>query len=358
VAAQWGRDRVAEAVAGAFPGGATLDEGGTGRAWVLIDDGETSSLGPALVWASRRGIPDLHVLVDDGAARSSDKPGASGATVVTAVDPAGDRPGIGADPLPSAVIARRAGEWAAPATVWRIEGSQLGPADPAGPSSPPPPPGEVMAFADVLRAHGADPVVEHGRLLGEVLGLEVARVVPRPGGGWGLEVGVGRLDRFARAEMRPDEPAGAAVEEAVGVVRTWRRPGMARHPANTLARERWLRSVVVAHPSLVGAAQLAPIPPPLPRRGLRQGAAAPAAGRDGDGRPMIVMCSTGVDVDVVPAAADARLLHAGDRRAEWRLVVVVPEGDDYPVTHTLASGLRSPAEVRTVGRDWSDLTAP
>ena len=327
---RWGSDPVAGAVAGTLPGGATLYEGGTGRAWVLIDDG-SAGLGPALVWAGRREVRALDVLVDDGLARPLGAP-------------------------PSGVVARRAAEWSDPPAIWRIEGRTLHPALPAPVPPAPAPPAEVLAYAEVLRAGGAEPVIDHGVLLGEVLGLEVARVVAGEGG-WRLEIGVGRLDRSARAEMRPDEPDATALEEVVRVVRAWRRAGVARHPANTLARERWLRATVVSHPDWVGARELTSIEPPLPAAGLRQGGPAPAAGLSADGLPMIVVCSTGVDVDVVPTAADTRRLHHGPG-ADTALLIVVPEGDDYPVTRSLAAALRHPAEVRTVRRDWDAVTVP
>ena len=83
-----------------------------------------------------------------------------------------------------------------------------------------------------------------------------------------------------------------------------------------------------------------------------------AAGTALDGTPMVVVCSTGVDVDLIPTAADARARLAGGRPGEWRLAVVVPEGDDYPVTRSLAAALNDPAAVLTVGRDWPALTGP
>jgi hypothetical protein len=87
------------------------------------------------------------------------------------------------------------------------------------------------------------------------------------------------------------------------------------------------------------------------RTDLRQPAPAPAGGVDLSGRPIVVVCSTGIDVDLVPAAADARLSDGRDAR----LVLVVPEGDDHPVTHALAAALADPAEVVTLPGDWRAL---
>jgi hypothetical protein len=283
-----------------------LDEG-TGRGWVLIDDGSARRFGPALVWAWRHAVKDLHVLVEGPAA--------------------------------AGVVARRAAELATPPAVWTVSGRSLAPAVVAEPASAGP---VDLAWAEVLAAHGADAVVEHGVLRGEVLGLEVARVVD----GGRLEVGVGRHDRQARAQLWGDFDPGGALDEAVAAVRARRRAGAAAHPANTLARSRWLRAVVCAQPSLAGVARLSPVPPPLPLPDLTDNGAVPCVG---DG--LVVVCSTGVDPDLVPTAADARHLYQPD----GRLVIVVPAGDDHPVTVALARALARPALVRTVPRGWEGL---
>jgi hypothetical protein len=185
----------------------------------------------------------------------------------------------------------------------------------------------------------------------------VARVLPLPDGEWQVAVGVGQHDRQARDEMHPGEPLAASLERVVALVRELRVAGAPRHPANMLARERWLRAVLVAHPSLVGAAALRDLASPLPRTDLRLAAPAAAAGTDPHGAPLVVVASTGVDLDLVPTAADARALHdlAGPPTP---LLLVVPEGDDYAVTRELAAGLAAAAQVVTVARDWESLPLP
>lgn len=301
-------------------GAALLGQDGE-TAWILIDDGEASRLGPAMAWADQAGAGRLHVLVQEQV------------------------PGAGA----AGIVARRAAEFARPPGVSAVDGRSLSPAEPAPRSRADA--DEAAAVDDglvaLLAAHGADPVVEHGVLRGEVLGLEVARVISGR-----LVVGVGRHDRDARAEMRPGEDPGAALDEAVAAVRAWRRTGVARHPANTLARSRWLRSVVCAQPSLVGMGSLEPVPPPLPWFDLPEAGAAPCVGEAQDGGPAVVVCSVGVDLDLVPTAADCRVLY----RPGATLVIVVPEGDDLPVTRRLAGALSSPASVLTVPKGWEGLT--
>lgn len=291
---------------------------------MLIDDGGVARFGPALALADSRGAGSLDVLVEEAV------PGAAG------------------------IIARRAGEMREPPGVWSLSGREIRRAEPA-PPAPPVPPGfegsdadPVDEFVRLLVAHGAEPVLEHGVLRGEVLGLEVARLI-----GGRLVVGVGRHDRDARTEMRPGEDLGSALDEAVSAVRARRRPDAGRHPANTLARSRWLRSVVVAHPELVGASSLEAVAPPMPWFDLPEAGAAPCVGRLVDGSPMVVVCSAGIDLDVVPTAADCRLMYA----PQGQLIIAVPEGDDAAVNLRLAAALARPADVVTVPKDWERALA-
>ncbi len=311
---RWG---VTDGAAGVFPGGAALLGDGGATAWVLAADATVRTLGGALAWTVRRGAGALHILVDT-------------------------------DEATAGVLARRAAAFSLAITVWRVIDGDLVAADPVPLAPFAPLPAGAAAFAEMLRAHGADPVVEHGVLTGEVLGLEVARVV-MAGGVAHLEVGVGRQDRRAQRLLRPDRPVTEALAAAVIAVREWRTPHGPPHPASTLAAERWLRAAVVARPDLVGVAHLAPVPPPLPRGDLRQPSPAPAAGVDRDDRPVLVVCSTGIDLDALPTAVDARL---ADGRPGVRLIVVVPPGDDHPITRDLAGALREPARVVTVPAEW------
>ena len=299
-----------------FPGGAARRAAKSTRAWVLIDDGSPRRFGAALAWAWSRGadFADLHLLVEGAEA--------------------------------AGVVARRAAEMASAPSVWVVSGRSLTPAQPAPADLPEAADPDILPYLTLLRAHGVEPVVEHGVLRGEVLGLEVARLIDGR-----LEVGVGRHDRYARAMLGRDENPGRALDEAVAAVSDRRRPGAGSHPANTLARSRWLRAVVCAAPGLVGATVLTAVAPPLPLADLTDNGAVPCVGLGPDGDPVVVVCSTGVDPDLVPSAADSRRIYL----PEARLVIVVPEGDDHPVTRALAGALARPAEVRTVPRSWEGL---
>ncbi len=302
-----------DATPSAFPGGAALVDGTTG--WVLPGERARTSIGPALAWARQAGVTELHVVVDEA-------------------DAAG-------------TLARQA-VWFAPApTVWDVDRATLRPAV----SAPWP---VVVAPPDApdlearLVAAGLELVAGDGVLLGEVLGLEVARISAGEDGEPVLEVGVGRFDRelgaMTHAHLSPEERLAGVVE----VVAAHRRPGAPPHPLNQLVPERWLRSVLVADPGLVGAAVLRPVPSVRGRRNLLEAGWATAVGRDDAGRDVVVVCSTGVDLDLVPGAADDRERHAPGAH----LVLAVPARDALPVTQALAERLARPAEVVPLDGEW------
>jgi hypothetical protein len=251
----------------------------------------------------------------------------------------------------AALLARRAAAFALPVQVWRVDGAALVEVAPAPFSPPPPLPPEAAPFADVLRQAGVEPVVEFGVLTGEILGLEVARVVIDSDGAR-LEVGVGSQDRRARREVQGDRDPRAQLAEVAALIRQFRTPTGSAHLANNLVVERWLRAVVVARPDLVGVAWLAPMPPEVPRADLRTSGPAMAAGLDLDDRPVVVATTTGIDLDLVPAAADARRAAGLD---EARLLLALVPADAHPRTRQLAARLHVPAEVVSVPADWKGL---
>jgi hypothetical protein len=293
-----------------FPGGAALVGGG--RAWVLVEDEPGRALGPALVWARRAGAPALSLVVDETAG----------------------------------ALARRATAFADPVPeVLAVEGGRLVRAEPEPLSPAPPLDPQLELWAPVLRDAGCDVVVEFGRLVGEVLGLEVARVVIEKGAPR-LEVGVGRFDREAHAELAgTGAPTPEALRRVVTQVREQRRPGAPSTPLARLAPERRLRALLRAKPALVGAERLLPVAPASDAP-LRSPAPAPAVGATAAGEPLVVVASAGIDLDLVPTAADVRAREA----PEARLVLAVPPKDASPVTRDLARALRAPAEVAEVDR--------
>jgi hypothetical protein len=299
-----------------FPGGATLRAGRIGA--VLVEDAPSRGLGRALSWAARSGVEELHVLVEDRAGQ----------------------------------LARQATQFATPPTVWWVQERDLHAVEPEplGPSRRPS--DAALALVPDIEAAGATVVVEHGVVTGEVLGLEVARVVEHDHG-VSLEVGIGRHDREAFAIIHGDRPTGEALAGVVESVRTSRRPDAPEQPLHRIAQERWLREVVLDRPELVGLVALERHEGPLPRPNVKDPwpAVAVTAGGDGAGDGAVVVCSTGVDLDLVPYAADARLAAAPGAE----LVLVLPERDAVAVTRQLAEALLAPAAIVTVPDDWREL---
>ena len=96
------------------------------------------------------------------------------------------------------VLARRAAEFEMPITIWAADGRALRRVTPEPLATPAPAPQSHEALRQLIIDGGAEPVVEHGVLTGEVRGLEVCRVVDDPDSGMTrLEVGVGAHDREA-----------------------------------------------------------------------------------------------------------------------------------------------------------------
>lgn len=300
-----------------FPGGAGLVDGTS--AWILVEGDPLKAFGPALVWAARQGADDVHLLVEEEAD----------------------------------VLARRAACFAPAPSVWRIDGRSLLAAAPAPPARPMPAP-SAPALAELLVDADLEVVVEQGIVRGEVRGLEVARVVHgastsgMPLDEPILEVGVGHADRELTAMLHGALSPIDQLTRVVEIVRHQRRAGAERHPLNQLAPERWLRSLLLEDPGRFGLARLHPVEPAVARPNLRDTAVAMAAGDAEDGAPVVVACSVGVDLDLVPAAADTRLSVDPDAR----LLLVVPDRDAHPVTRELAGRLVAPAELVTVDDGW------
>ena len=301
-----------------FPPGAALVDGD--RAWVLVEDEPARGLGPALAWAIRRGARELHLL-------------------------AGRDTGL---------LARRAEAFSTPITVWAVDERTLRLAE-AEPLAPPPSPSpDHLALVPTIEAGGATPVIEHGVVTGEVRGLEVCRVVDDViGGQVRLEVGVGAHDREAFALIHGDVPTIDALAGVVHAVTRHRGAGTADHPLDRLAPERLLRWRLEQDPSPLGLVSLAQAEPPLPRPYIKDRAPCTARGDRGDGSPVVVVCSVGVDLDLIPYATDARRLGEDrpgvgggmDFEQAVETIVVVPPRDLVPISVELAGLLDQPVAL-------------
>ena len=272
----------------------------------------------------------------------------------------------------SGVLARRAACFERAPIVWQIEGTHATIAE-AAPRPTEPPPPRVPELVALLGVAGVEVTVEHGVITGEVEGLEVARVVAAAPLGdtaagnddgdiddageasteWQIEVGVGAHDREAFSLLHADEPTPEAIRRVAEVVRAHRSPGAPPHPLNRLSAARWLRSLLIRRPDLVGAGRLRAASPPLPRGGPKDPVPAVAYGLTPDGRRLVVVACVGIDLNVVPFAADARLFLDPDAE----LVVALPRRDAHDVIRKMSARLRRPAQIVEVDDRWSTMTA-
>lgn len=299
-----------------FDAAAGLTRGAAGtagnRAFVLVDDQPARGLGAALAWASRHEVSEVHLI-------------ASSAT---------------------GLLARRATQFHTQVTVWHRDDRTLIEAVPESFPEQREVVPEHRAFEATIVEAGARASIEHGVLAGEVRGLEVCRAITDPHtGAHRLEVGVGEHDREAFGMIHGDTPTAESLRRIVRIVDSHRSPGADPHPLNRLGAERALRDRVISEPSIVGLQSLDTAPPPVPRANLKDPIPCVARGLTPDGRDVIAVFSTGIDLDVVPFAADARLALVGGDHPDTELVIVVPERDASPVTKRLADRLVHPARV-------------
>jgi hypothetical protein len=307
-----------------FPHGAALTV--DGAAWVLTEG--PPKLGGALAWAIRNGASSLDLVAEEG----------------------------------TGLLARRAERLRFPVSVWYPQERSLLAAVPE-PLPPPPAPADAhVALSEVIAAAGATPHVEHGVVVGEVRGLEVCRVVdeptvghvaevgdldhavvsPAPDDGVLLEVGVGPADREAFRLLHGDVPTVEALASVVETVAARRSGDAPQHPLNRLGQERYLRWRLEQDPGLVGMSAIRPAEPPLPRPNLKDPAPCVAVAEAADGSPYTIVCSVGVDLDLVGFVADVQA--TGDAP----VIVTLRARDHVPITDDLLGLLAAPVEVRTV----------
>jgi hypothetical protein len=290
-----------------FALGATATDDGVG--WVLLDDRQQRGLGPALAWAVRAGVNRLHVLAAEG----------------------------------TGTLARRAEAFRLPIEVWHVAERILLPAV----AEPLPVPLEVpdghQQFRSLIAEGGATPAVDHGVLIGEVRGLEVCRVVTDLDTGVArLEVGIGQHDREAFQMLHGNVPTAEALAKVVAAVSPHRRHGADPHPLNRLGQERALRARLIDDPGLIGATQVEAVESPLARPNVKEPHPCVADALI-EGRSVTVVISSGVDLDVVPFATDARLASGDPTR------IVLPARDAVPVQSEISALLSDPIEIIPIG---------
>lgn len=286
------------------------------QGWIFVDQQHSRALSPALLWAGKNGIGSLNVLTE----------------------------------IDAGVLARRAPLFNFDITVWSVSNGQVLRASAAQPLVHVAVPESHERLALMIEASGADVVREHGLLTGEVMGLEVCRVLnDEVGDGARLEIGVGAHDRETFQLVHGRDATVESLARVAGIVREHRKEGSVPHPLNRLAPERMLRHRIVLSPELVGAEHLQPVEPPIIRMNVKDEMPCVALGSLSGGASVVVVCTASIDIDVVAFGADARLRTS----PEAKLVIATHENNVTPSLHKLAQSLRNPArfvEVSPVRR--------
>lgn len=245
------------------------------------------------------------------------------------------------------VVVRRAGAFAAISSVATIDGEDLTPARATDATVP----SADVPFDDphvqMMLEHGLEVLVESGAVIGELFGVEVARIAFGPDGEPRLDVGVGVYDQDAFAMMNHGVDPRDALTRVSDEVRLHRHPDAEPHPLNRLARERWIRSLICASPGAAGFDRLTAVPSIIPRVGIKETRPAVAIGTDADAVLTGLLCSVGVDLDLVPTAAD--VIH---HYAVERIVLAMPSRDRYAVTDRLAAMLQVPVTFAVAEEPW------
>jgi hypothetical protein len=291
---------------------------GAGGAVTILDDTAyvlhapelgVRALGPALLWATKSDVTSIILFSDDWAG-----------------------------PLARRALLISGSEVA----VREVSEATSKPAAPEELLDPPRLDSDVLDMAETITLGGAVPVHDFGRLVGEVEGLEVVRVKSAEDSSVRLDVGVGQADRELHELVHSNLSSVEAISRAVAMVGEFRSPGAAPHPLNRIGRPRWLRSIVVGDPAVLSVGALTPVPP------LRESdtvlSVDPVAAVNGSA---VVVCSSGVDPDLVPEALEYRERH--DPNAE--LVIVLTASDRLPTTDRLIASCQN-TRVVEIASPW------
>lgn len=279
---------------------------------LLLEPGQRS-FGSAVLWASNAGVHELTLMVDPAAGPADQ--------------------------------ARRAETLAIQTHVYEVDGSQLVPARPAPTYSAVSAPSHTDVGMAFLLDAGLDIITDHGVVIGEYLGLEVARMVPNSDGGE-IQVGVGAVDREANRVLHGGTITAEVLSRVIAEVAMYRRPGGAFHPLGQMARERWMMHSLINDPSQVELREIARVESASARRGLRTDSSA-AGIADADGHRVLVVTTVGVDVALIGAIADLISRDTPDR-----VVVVSSPPMMLPLSRSL-DWLSVPVSIAEITPPWA-----
>lgn len=300
---------VAEPTADPFPDGAVVADGDHLIVYRHVD--AHLVIGPAMLSASKAGATKVSIMVGDDET--------------------------------APVLARHAAQLAVAPDVFVVDGTDIAPVAPADTTSAIAPSMDDIEMAQAAYgAHDLETVVEAGIVRGELLGLEVSRVTDGI-----IQVGVGRFDREAGAMLRGTAVSTDALADALEQVAPHRTSTALPHPLNRIGRERWLRALAVADPTLIGLSEIAPVETVAERINLLDPFVAAAIGVDSDGATALAVFAAGLDTTALSHVADLVARHRPDR-----VVVAIPEADMLPALTRLYPLLALPTTVVGMSAPW------
>ncbi|GIU84086.1 MAG: hypothetical protein KatS3mg008_0861 [Acidimicrobiales bacterium] len=319
------------------------------KAVCLVERQSPKALSLAVGWAASRSLRQVEVVFEDPRAAATAARRAplfaldvsvwvrgAGGPIPAEPDPFPAWPEPGAD---AARVAEELFGWlaAAPSTAGSRAGEVTGGSE--GIARTP--------EAGRRRAEAPRLVADHGCVVLELDGLEVARVLDTDEGAR-VEVGVGVRDRL----LRPVAPMEMKrrLERVAHEVRSKRREG-SPHPYSRLSRGAWYRNRCLAEPARIGLRDAEPIPLAEPREVAADLQPAAARGRDDRGNVHVLVFAPGPDPDAVTVAAELRLwLREIGERAD-RLRILVPSEADLRPLARIVETLREPVDTEVAPRD-------
>jgi len=104
-------------------------------------------------------------------------------------------------------------------------------------------------------------------------------------------------------------------------------------------QERYLRWQLQQNPALLGMVAVTAAEPPLPRPNLKDPVPCVARGVASDGSEVTIVCSAGVDIDLLGFVADTQEM------ADTAVIVALRHRDAMAITLDLLALLATPVEV-------------
>ena len=191
---------------------------------------------------------------------------------------------------------------------------------------------------------------EHGKVKGELKGLQIAEVVTEPSGKSHLEVGVGTYDREAHKIVNYNAPVETTLARISQEVSKYRHKDSVVHPLNRVARSNWLIHEVMSANSEIGVTDMERVPSPVEAMDVSDSVPASAIAKKNN-QVILLTAYTGADLEAVPVTA--QLLNSYPADEIWFLH---PQKDDYSAIRRQAEHLKVPVSFITVPEPWP--TAP